>query len=152
MYVERLSVRRRWWVVVLAIAVLGTLEVSAGFSWKVGLIVLAVMVAPAVAILVAMSRLSLRVDSSGLHAGGETMAFEDMESVEALDAAATRLQIGPRADPSARLVFRGFIPSSVLVRPLSSSSPAPYWLVSTRHPQQVVAAVERAARAAFSDH
>jgi hypothetical protein len=66
--------------------------------------------------------------------------------VEGLDARQTRLLLGPEADPAARLVVRGYIREAVLIRPLRST-PVPYWLVSTRHPGDVIAAVERAARA-----
>jgi hypothetical protein len=149
LYVERLTVRPIWWVVALAIALGAASELAAGFSWPVGLVALAVAVVPTVGVLVVLSRLTVRVDRRGLHAGGRTMTYDEMESVEALDAGRTKAQAGPAADPAAFLVFRGYIRESVLVRPLDAR-PVPYWLVSTRHPAQVVAAVEQAARAAFS--
>lgn len=148
-YVERLTVRPIWWAVALAVAVLGAAELAAGFHWRVGLIALAVALAPTLSVLAVLSRLTIRVDGRGLHAGGRTMTYDEMESVEALDRKRTKAQAGPAADPAAFLVFRGYVGESVLVRPLDAR-PVPYWLVSTRHPQQVVAAVERAARAAFS--
>jgi len=148
-YVERLTVRPVWWAVALVIAVLGAAELAAGFHWRVGLIALAVALAPTLSVLVVLSRLTIRVDGRGIHAGGRTMTYDEMESVEALDAKRTKEQAGPAADPAAFLVFRGYVGESVLVRPLDPR-PVPYWLVSTRQPQQVVAAVEQAARAAFS--
>jgi len=45
---------------------------------------------------------------------------------------------------------RGYIREAVMIRPLDPQ-PTPYWLVSTRHPEQVIAAVEQAARAS-RDH
>lgn len=146
LYVERLSVRARWWVVVLAIALFGSAELFAGFGGRVIAIVVAVVVVPTVTMLTLTGRTVLRVDHEGLHVGSATMTYEDMESVEALDAPATRLLLGPQADPTARLFVRGYIRQAVVVRPLHGE-PAPYWLVSTRHPQQVIAAVEQAARA-----
>ena len=149
LYVERLTVRPVWWVVAIAVALLGASELAAGFSWQIGLIALAVALAPTISVLAILSRLTVRVDAAGIHAGGRTMAYDEMESVEALDRKQTKEQVGPAADPAAFLVFRGYVGESVLVRPLDSR-PVPYWLVSSRHPQQIVAAVERAARAAFS--
>jgi len=146
LYVERLAVRARWWVVVIAVALFGSAELFAGFDGRVIAIVVAAVLFPTVVLLAMASRMVLTVDSEGIHAGSATMAFDDMESVEALDPARTRLILGPEADPAARLFVRGFIRESVLVRPLRSR-PVPYWLVSTRHPQQVIAAVEQAARA-----
>lgn len=159
-YVERLTVRPVWWAVALSVATLGALELGAGFRWQFGLIALAVAAAPTLAVLFALSRLTVRVDERGIHAGGRTMTYDDMDSVEALDRHRTRLQAGPEADPAAFLVYRGYVATSVVVRPLRpdsrtnggpSSDVAPYWLVSTRHPQRVVAAVDRAARAAFNN-
>jgi hypothetical protein len=148
-YVERLTVRPVWWAVALGVAVLAAAELAAGFHWKVGLLALAAALIPAVSVLAILSRLTIRVDERGLHAGGRTMTYDEMESVEALDARQTKAQVGPGADPAAFLVFRGYVRESVVVRPLDPR-PVPYWLVSTRRPAQVVAAVERAARAAFS--
>jgi hypothetical protein len=148
-YVERLTVRPIWWVVALAVAVLGAGELAAGFDWRVGLVVLVVAAAPTLTVLTVLSRLTVRVDERGIHAGGRTMTYDEMESVEALDPKQTRAQAGPGADPAAFMVFRGYIRESVVVRPLDAR-PVPYWLVSTRRPAAIVAAVERAARAAFS--
>jgi hypothetical protein len=148
-YVERLTVRPIWWVVALAVALLAAGELAAGFNWRIGLLALVTAIAPTVTVLTLLGRLTVRVDGSGIHAGGRTMTYDEMESVEALDAKRTKAQAGPAADPAAFLAFRGYVRESVLVRPLDPR-PVPYWLISTRHPQQIVAAVERSARAAFS--
>lgn len=144
-YVERLSVRARWWVVVIVIALGASTELFAGFTWPVITVVVTAVLVPTVGLLAWAGRTKLVVDAHGLTAAGQTMSFDDMESVEGLDAQQTRLLLGPDADPAARLVVRGYIREAVLVRPLRSE-PTPYWLVSTRHPTQVIAAVERAAR------
>lgn len=145
-YVERLAVRARWWVVVIAIALGGSAELVAGFDWHVVAVVLPALLVPTLVLLALSARTTLVVDRDGLRAGGMTMSYDDMESVEALDGPRTRLLLGPQADPAARLVVRGYIRESVLVRPMRSE-PTPYWLVSTRHPEQVIAAVEQAAQA-----
>jgi hypothetical protein len=145
-YVERLSVRARWWAVVIGIALVGSLELAAGFNaWVVAGVVAASLV-PTVTLLALAGRTVVRVDGTGITAGTVRVDFDDIESVEALDARRTRLVLGPEADPAAKLVVRGFVKESVVVRPLRST-PIPYWLISTRQPHQVVAAVEQAARA-----
>jgi len=145
-YVERLSVRGRWWAIVIAIAVFGSAELFVGFDGRVIAIVVAAIVLPTIAMLAWAGRTTLVVDEEGLIVSGQRMSFDDMESVEGLDAARTRLLLGPEADPAAKLFVRGYIREAVMVRPLRSE-PVPYWLISTRHPQQVIAAVEQAARA-----
>jgi hypothetical protein len=146
LYVERLAIRARWWAVVIAIALFGSAELFAGFDGRVVAVVVAAVLLPTVVLLAMASRLTLTVDTEGVHVGDATMSFDDMESVEALDPARTRLTLGPAADPAARLFVRGFIRESVLVRPMRSQ-PVPYWLVSSRHPEAVITAVEQAARA-----
>jgi Protein of unknown function (DUF3093) len=148
-YVERLSIRPRWWAVVLAVALLGSAELFAGFGLPVIAIVLTAVLVPTVLLLALAGRTVLRVDETGLHVHGRTLSYDQMESVEALDQQQTRLRAGPEADPAARLVLRGYIRESVVVRPMDATA-EPYWLVSTRHPHDVVAAVERCARATFS--
>lgn len=145
-YAERLSIKARWWIVVLAVALFGASELFAGFDGRVIAIVVAAVVVPTVVLLALAGRTVLRVDAAGIHVGSATMSFDEMDSVQALDAPTTRLMLGPQADPSARLFVRGFIRESVLIRP-RDPRPVPYWLVSTRRPDAVIAAVETAARA-----
>ena len=145
-YVERLSVRRRWWVIVVAIALFGGLEVSAGLDWIGTTVTLGVAALVAGLLLMGVGRPVVRIDEDGVHVGGRTLSFDDMESAEGLDRERTRLQLGPAADPAAFLVVRGYIPESVLIRPMNAH-PTPYWLVSSRRPGELVAAVETAARA-----
>jgi hypothetical protein len=144
-YVERLSIKARWWVVVLAIALFGSSELFAGFGGRVIAVVVAAVVVPTLVLLALAGRTVLRIDAAGLHVGGESISLEQMDSVEALDEAATRLALGPQADPAAKLFVRGYIRTSIRIRPVEAGR-APYWLVSTRHPAQVIAAVEQAAR------
>lgn len=145
-YAERLGVRGRWWAVVLAGAVFASVELFAGFTGPVIAVIVAAVMVPTIVLLALSMRLVLVVDRVGIHVGGQTMRFDEMESVEGLDTQRTRLLLGPDADPAARLFVRGYIHESVQVRPLRSQ-PVPYWLVSTRHPDRVTAAVEQAARA-----
>jgi hypothetical protein len=144
-YVERLSIRARWWVIVVAVALFGSSELFAGFDGRVIAIVVAAVIVPTVTLLALAGRTVLRVDADGIHVAGASMRFDEMDSVQALDRQETRLMLGPQADPAARLVVRGYIPASVIIRPRDSERP--YWLVSTRAPQRVIAAVEQAAGA-----
>jgi hypothetical protein len=47
------------------------------------------------------------------------------------------------ADPAATTVVRGWIGPSVMVW-LHRPQPTPYWLVSTRHPDELAAAIQQA--------
>jgi hypothetical protein len=145
-YVERLAIRPRWWAITLLIALVGSSELFAGFALPVIAVVVPAVLLPTLVLLALASRTVLRVDSVGVHVGKSSMPYDEMESVEGLDGPRTRLLLGPQADPAARLFVRGFIRESVVVRAMRSE-PVPYWLISTRHPDRVIAAVEQAARA-----
>lgn len=144
LYVERLSIRARWWAVVIVMALFASSELFAGFNGRVVAIVVVAVLLPTIVLLAMAGRTTLRVDAEGFHAGDHTLGYDEIDTAQALDAQETRLLLGPKADPAARLVVRGYIREAVLVRPLEGS--IPYWLVSTRRPQQVIAALEQAAR------
>jgi hypothetical protein len=59
----------------------------------------------------------------------------------ALDAPASRRLAGVDADARAYLLLRPYVARSVQVPVQDPQDPAPYWLVSTRHPDRVVAAL-----------
>jgi hypothetical protein len=144
-YDERLSLPWYWWLVALGIVAAGTAEVAAGFTWDVALGVFAALGLPTAALLTVMGRGRVRVDAAGVHAGGRTLDYDEIDTLESLDARETRLRIGPAADPSAHLVTRGWIHSSVLIRPLDTAT-TPYWLVCSRRPHELIEAVTRHAR------
>ena len=55
-----------------------------------------------------------------------------------------RAAAGPQLDARAWLCLRGWVATSARVDITDSSDPVPYWLFSTRHPDDVRAAVEAA--------
>jgi hypothetical protein len=149
LYVERLSIRARYWALVIVIALVGSSELFAGFNGRIIAIVVSAVLLPTIVLLAMAGRTTVRIDAEGLHAGGHTLTYDEIDSVQALDAKETRLLLGPEADPGARLIVRGYIHEAVIVRPRNDGpggATVPYWLVSTRHPQRVIAAVEQAAR------
>ena len=67
----------------------------------------------------------------------------------ALDAETTRLLAGRQADARAYLLLRPYLRRSVRVDVVDPADPTPYWLLATRHPDRLAAALS-AARAAQS--
>ncbi|MFT4122292.1 MAG: DUF3093 domain-containing protein [Microbacteriaceae bacterium] len=55
-----------------------------------------------------------------------------------------RAERGPGLDARAWLLIRGWVAPVVRVEITDPADPVPYWLVSTRHPEAVVEAIERA--------
>ena len=64
--------------------------------------------------------------------------------VAALDAAGMRRAAGVDADARAYLLLRPYLKRGVRVEIADPADPTPYWLVSCRRPDRVVAAVEAA--------
>ena len=66
-------------------------------------------------------------------------------AVAAIDQAA-RTERGTGLDARAFLVIRGWIRDVVRVPITDTTDPAPYWLVSTRHPDELAAAINESRR------
>jgi hypothetical protein len=83
----------------------------------------------------------VRVSGGELRAGPAHIPLDLLGDAVALDAAATRDQLGPRLDARAYVCLRAWARTAVRVEVLDTADPTPYWLVSTRHPERLAAAV-----------
>jgi hypothetical protein len=144
---ERLRVPARWWAIATAGVAVGGAEVFAGFDWRVAVLVYLGLGIPTVALLLATGHLTVVVDGAGLHGAGRTLPTGSMTGIRPLDPAETRRFLGPGADRAAHMVARGYVKEAVVVR-TNRGEPEPYWLVSSRRPDDLVAALEQARRAA----
>jgi len=138
---EKLSVPLRWWAQ-------GTMLVAT--FWLAFAVATPATVAwPATAILLlAMTMLFLvygsprvEVEDGWLRAGRARISGEFLAGAEPLDPSATRRVAGPEADARAYLLLRPYLKRSVRVTVRDERDPAPYWLVSSRRPEQLAAAV-----------
>jgi Protein of unknown function (DUF3093) len=147
---ERLRVPWSWWIVVGLIVALGALEIGAGFSYVVIVPVAVFLVGFFVVPLGLSGRERILLRDGVLTAGKDSLPVTRITTISVLDRAETRLRLGPQADPAAHLVVRGWIGPSVMLR-LANPDPVPYWVVSSRRPQELAAALKQerlAARAA----
>ncbi len=69
----------------------------------------------------------------------------------ALDADATRRLAGVEADARAYLLLRPYLKRAVRVDVTDPADPAPYWLLSTRQPDELAAALTGVTRSGGSD-
>lgn len=138
---ERLRVPWSWWPVVAAIVAVGCLEIASGFSYVVVVPVGVFLVGFFVVPLILAGRLRVRLADGVLRAGDQDLPVMAIRSAEPLDRQQTRLRLGPQADPAAHLVVRGWVGPSVMLR-LSNPNPVPYWIVSTRHPEELATAIK----------
>lgn len=142
-YRERLAVPIGWWAVGMFFTL--TFVTAVGFYAGpavagVGGVIAAVGVAAA---LLWYGRPVVAVDASGFHAGDALLEWAYAGEARPLDAAGTRNRIGAEGDHAAWLLLRAYVPGAVEVAVIDAADPHPYWLVSTRHPEALVAAIER---------
>lgn len=137
---ERLYVPLRWWVIATLGVGIGGAEVFAGFDWHVIVIVYLGLALPVLAILLAVGHLTVTVDETGLHGRTHTLPFDQIVEVQQLDREQTRRQLGPGGDRTAHLVARSYVAASVAIRTTEASG-VPFWLVSSRRPADLVAAL-----------
>jgi hypothetical protein len=171
-YHERLWVPVSWWLLGLVVMVILAAELAAGFGELVVAAIYAVLLGGGAAMLLSWSRPRIEVAGGDLTAGRARLPLAVAGEVTALDRAQTRAIIGPRADPAAFILIRPYLREAVYVEVtdpafgtvrrrrlrwrrwrlhLEVTEPAlgaPYWLVATRRPAELAAAINSARPAA----
>jgi hypothetical protein len=140
-YSERLGVPLRWWVqgtmlvATFWLAVVVALPPSA--AWLVTAVALALLVFP----LWSYGSPRITVSEGTFCAGRARIGAEHLGAVEALDAEQARRVAGVEADARAYLLMRPYLKRAVKVEITDPADPAPYWLVNTRHPEELARAL-----------
>jgi hypothetical protein len=172
-YHERLRVPFSWWLLGLVTMLLLATEVVAGYALPIAVAIYVVLVGLVAAVLWSWSRPTVLVTEEELRAGPACLPLGAVGEVSALDEAQTRSLRGPRGDPAAFLLLRPYLRQAVYIevatpgaqtrahrrlrgfrlraemtRPATDS---PYWLVCTRHPAGLVAAINGARATAQTD-
>jgi hypothetical protein len=94
-------------------------------------------------------RAVVRVDDRVLRAGKARLPLAYVGRVRALDQEQSAVARSSGADAHAFLVLRvGYAKTSVAVEVADPRDPHTYWLISTRHPQQLVSAIMEATSSA----
>ncbi len=147
-YHERLRVPVTWWVLgMISVFMLGA-GFLAGFDWEPALAVYAVLTVVLAAILIGWGWLHTEVADGELRVGRDRLPLALAGEVTALDQEQTRALRGPRADPAAYLIARPYLPRSVYIAVEDPAARGPYWLIGTRRPDELAAAIEAARPAA----
>jgi hypothetical protein len=142
-YRERLYVPVLWWVLAaIDVLILGT-EVWAGFGGIVPGVVYAVLSAVSLAFLLKWNSASIEVTGTTFRAANAKIALGQISNAVALDEEESRVLRGPRADPAAHLLLRPYVKRVVYIAVDDPFSSAPYWLIASRRPEEVVAAIQR---------
>ena len=141
-YRERLT--PSWWIWLVAVGFAGSFGIV--LSRVDGTFALAVAFAVLVATVAWLVRTTplVAVDPELLVAGSARLPVGFVAGVEALDAEAMRAARSVELDARAWLLMRGWIAGGVRVRLDDPQDDTPYWLVSSRRPAQLAAALEAA--------
>jgi len=141
---ERLTVPIMWWVLagLFALSVLLAVGAYLGPVWGIGTALATVMVAAAIFISAAVV---ISIDAREIRIGRASIEHAYIASSQALAAEEARQRAGVGADARAHLVLRPYVRTAVEITLDDPDDPVPYWLVSTRRPQQLAEALREAA-------
>lgn len=140
-YSERLAAPVAWWLIGLVVGV--SSATAMGFylgPW------VAVGAGVAVAGLLTFALLwigqpRIVVDERGLSVGASTLEWRYQGAATPLDQARARARLGVDADTRGFVVARPYVKTAVEIEVADAADPHPYWLVSTRNPQRLAAAL-----------
>ena len=143
-YRERLLAPVSDWVLAVPVAV--TLGAEAYFfvDGFIPPLIIVALFAIMAAFLVNWSSATIEVTGAVLRAGKDTLALGEAGEVIALDEKQAMALRGPRADPAAHLLLRPYLKRAVYIALANPGEGAPYWLLATRNPEKLAAAIESA--------
>ena len=140
-YVERLTVPLRWWVqgtmFVATLWLAMIVSMPAALAWGLTAAILALLALG----FVSYGGARIVVGDGVLRAGRAQIEAGFLGAAEALDPEAARRIAGQDADARAFLVLRPYLKRAVKVAIEDPGDPAPYWLIATRDPERLAAAI-----------
>lgn len=90
-----------------------------------------------------LGRGRLEIAAGELRVRGAHLPLQYVSGVVALDARTLRRVVGREGDPAAFVSIRPWIGPGVQLWIDDDDDPTPYWVISTRHPDRVVAELRR---------
>lgn len=143
-YRERLRVPLLWAGTALLAAVVLAAEVHAGAGGWRAVVPYAVLPPLAVVWALLASRREVRVEDGVLHVPGARAPLTAFGPALALDREALRRVTGPQADTRAWVAVPSWVATGVLLPVVDPEDETPYWVVASRHPERLLAAVAAA--------
>jgi hypothetical protein len=151
-YTERLRVPAAYWWLGMFTAVTFASFAWAGFDLLVAALSYAVICGGCCALpLLLWGRTTIEVSSGELRAGPATLPLAVAGEVVALDEAQASALRGPRGDPRAFMLIRPYLKLAVYIEVIGEHQDRPYWLLGTRRPAELAAAIERSRPQARAD-
>ncbi|WP_432420700.1 DUF3093 domain-containing protein [Nocardia farcinica] len=145
-YRERLWVPWWWWPIGFGVAALLAAEIQMAWAGSYGWVPYVCLFPVPVWVLLWLSRHTVRVapDPSGvpeLHVGPAHLPVSFVARAAVVAPTAKSAALGRQLDPAAYVQHRPWVGPMVLLVLDDPDDPTPYWLVSTRRPEEVLAAL-----------
>lgn len=140
-YRERLRVPARWWIQWGLMVASFWLAMVAAIPGPLPWYITAALVLVLIWLLRWYGSARIVVSEEWFQAGRARIERRYLSEIEALDAPRMRVVSGPEADARAFLVLRPYVAAGVRITLEDPRDPTPYWLVSSRRPQSLAAAL-----------
>lgn len=140
-YSERLTAPVSWWLGAVGFAAVWGWIILVVTTWPIAITVTIVVGVLSITAVWRYGSLHIAVGDDGLRAGRAMLDGHHIGPVEMLTRSAYRARLGTGADARAYLVTRPYVDRGVLVTVDDDRDPAPYWLISSRRPEALAAAL-----------
>jgi hypothetical protein len=139
MYDERLGVPLRWWALATMFLASVLLAFLVATPLWLALVVTGLVTLATVVLLVGYGAARISVADGVLSAGRARIATTHLGAAIPLDAESAHRLAGRDADARAFLLLRPYVRRAVRIEIADPGDPTPYWLLSTRQPDRLVA-------------
>lgn len=140
-YRERLTAPISWWLTAVVFGVVWGWILLVATTWQIAVVTALGVAALCLYAVWRHGSLLVSADHSGLRVGPAVLDSAHLGQVEVLHRDDYRHRLGVGADARAHLVTRPYLDRGVLVHVVDESDPTPYWLVSSRRPEALAAAL-----------
>jgi len=148
-YRERLRVPWWWWPIGIGLSAVLAFEVNMGIRNLPDWLPYATLAAVAVGVLLWLGRVEIRVVSTGAGAGSQVELWAGQAHLPAdvvsrsavVPRSAKSAALGRQLDPAAFVLHRNWVGPMALVVLDDPDDPTPYWMISSRHPDRVLSAL-----------
>ncbi|MFO7689313.1 MAG: DUF3093 domain-containing protein [Cryobacterium sp.] len=136
-----------WVFITTALVIPASILVLVPISLQAGIITAIVLYGGIVTLLVVASPV-VAVREGILYAGRARIRVENLGEAQPFVGVDATQERGPRLDARAWMLIRGWVGPLVRVPLVDETDPAPYWLVSSRTPEKLAAAINESRRPA----
>ena len=146
LYSETQRVPLSWWLASAGVVAIIAWQAQMGRDWWWSIVAGVIAAALATWGLIALSRTKVEVveDSRGgriIRAGDAQLPASVVDRTLVIPPTAKQAALGRQLDPAAFVIHKGWIPTMAMLVLDDPLDPTPYWLVSSKNPQELLEAL-----------